>query len=253
MNEDENKSLFLGLLGIALLIVGIVTGGVWYFNLVGFNYLSQGILLILGLVVSFFAMIFVLGALGIIITLKRKRPVSLLYGPTRVVISYLFPLIIYLGRLMGFDKLEVQNSFIQVNNQLVNPERFNIRAEEVLMLLPHCIQQANCKYKVTHNLDNCRRCGECQIEGILELRDEYGINVGVATGGTLARKLVKELKPKVILAVACERDLTSGIQDIYPMPAIGVVNIRPEGPCINTLVDLDKLERSLNKILQGGK
>ena len=40
------------------------------------------------------------------------------------------------------------------------------------------------------------------------------------------------------MAVACERDLTSGIQDSYPIPVIGVLNERPFGPCRNTRVDL---------------
>ncbi|SJZ30926.1 DUF116 domain-containing protein [Selenihalanaerobacter shriftii] len=248
-NRNKDGKLFLGLLGTILLIVGVILGGIWYLNLVGINSIGQGILLITALLISIFALIVLLGVLGIIITLKREKPISILYGPTRIVISYLFPLIIYLGKFMGFDKLEIQNSFIQVSNRLVKPERLNIKPDKVLMLLPHCIQKATCKYKVTHDLDNCRRCGQCQIEDILELRDNYGINIAIATGGTLARKLVKELRPKAILAVACERDLASGIQDVYPMPVVGVVNIRPEGPCVNTLVDLNKLEETINKIL----
>jgi len=248
--QDTNKRLFLILLGLTLSLIGVVVVGIWYLNLVGLNTISQAILLVLGLIISLAAIIIIIGVLGIIITIKRDEPIPLLFIPMRIVISYLFPLIIYLGKLLGFDKLEVQNSFIQVSNQLVKPENLAVKPKDVLMLLPHCIQQAECQYKVTNNLDNCRRCGRCQIEDILEIRDQYGINVAVATGGTLARKIIKELRPKAILAVACERDLTSGIQDIYPMPVIGVVNIRPEGPCINTLVDLEKIETALNKIIR---
>lgn len=249
INQDKSRGLFLGLLVMTLVMIVMLVGSIWYLNLSGFDYVSQVILLVFALILTLFTILITLGVLGIIIALKRGQPIPLLHGPTRIVISYLFPLIIYVGKLIGFDKLEIENSFIQVSNQLVSPERLDIKPEEVLLLLPHCIQQAECEYKVTHNLDNCRRCGQCQIEDILELEEKYKINVAIATGGTLARKLIKEFKPKTVLAVACERDLTSGIQDIYPMPVIGVVNIRPEGPCINTLVDLEKLESKLNKIL----
>ena len=69
--------------------------------------------------------------------------------------------------------------------------------------------------------------------------------MGVATGGTLARQMVKEIRPKAIIAVACERDLTSGIQDVFPLPVIGVLNERPFGPCFNTRVDIKKVEAAI--------
>ena len=73
--------------------------------------------------------------------------------------------------------------------------------------------------------------------------------MGVATGGTLARQMVKEIRPKAIIAVACERDLTSGIQDVFPLPVIGVLNERPFGPCFNTRVDIKKVEAAILDIL----
>ena len=51
------------------------------------------------------------------------------------------------------------------------------------------------------------------------------------------------------MAIACERDLTSGIQDVYPLPAVGVMNLRPNGPCFNTHVDLDEFRRELENII----
>ena len=42
-----------------------------------------------------------------------------------------------------------------------------------------------------------------------------------------------------------ERDLTSGIQDVFPLPVLGVLNERPFGPCFNTRVDINKLEAAI--------
>ncbi len=61
---------------------------------------------------------------------------------------------------------------------------------------------------------------------------------------------MKELHPKLILAIACERDLASGIQDVYPLPAVGVLNIRPNGPCYNTTVDLTEVKEAINKYIK---
>ena len=74
--------------------------------------------------------------------------------------------------------------------------------------------------------------------------------MAIATGGTLARQAVKKVRPKAILAVACERDLTSGIQDVFPLPVIGVLNERPNGPCYNTRVDMKKVETAIQEFVQ---
>ena len=84
---------------------------------------------------------------------------------------------------------------------------------------------------------------------LLNLRDQYGIRVGVATGGTLARKYVKEYRPKAIVAIACERDLASGIQDCSPIPVLGVLNDRPFGPCFNTSVSIHGVVRAIKFFL----
>ena len=53
-----------------------------------------------------------------------------------------------------------------------------------------------------------------------------------------------------MLAVACERDLTSGIKDCYPLPVIGILNERPFGPCFNTVVDVSKIDEALRQVLE---
>ena len=80
---------------------------------------------------------------------------------------------------------------------------------------------------------------------MLALAHKYGCSFAVATGGTLARQMVQQARPKAIVAVACERDLTSGIQDVFPLPVLGVLNERPFGPCFNTRVDINKLEAAI--------
>lgn len=65
----------------------------------------------------------------------------------------------------------------------------------------------------------------------------------------MARQIVYKTRPKAVLAIACERDLMSGIQDVYPLPAVGVLNIRPNGPCYNTHVDIEAVKEELAKII----
>jgi hypothetical protein len=60
---------------------------------------------------------------------------------------------------------------------------------------------------------------------------------------------VVQRRPKLILAVACERDLSSGIQDTYPLPVFGILNFRPNGPCLDTNLPLDVLEQAIRRFM----
>ena len=54
----------------------------------------------------------------------------------------------------------------------------------------------------------------------------------------------------MIIAIACERDLLSGFKDVNThIPVIGFPNRRPEGPCKNTCVDLDRIEDAVKRCL----
>ncbi|MBC7075448.1 MAG: DUF116 domain-containing protein, partial [Syntrophomonadaceae bacterium] len=58
--------------------------------------------------------------------------------------------------------------------------------------------------------------------------------------------------PRGVVAVACERDLSAGIHDMGVLPVIGVLNCRPNGPCINTDVDVEAVEEALKTLCKGG-
>ncbi|HBG0081579.1 TPA: DUF116 domain-containing protein, partial [Clostridioides difficile] len=117
--------------------------------------------------------------------------------------------------------------------------------EDIIILIPHCIQENSCKLKVTNDIDNCKECGRCNIGELIKLKEKTNVKIFVATGGTLARKIIMDNKPKAVVAVACERDLTSGIQDIKKIPVLGVFNKRPNGPCVNTNVDIMDIEKAI--------
>ncbi len=149
----------------------------------------------------------------------------------------------FVGLFLKSKKELLQSFIIKLNNKLVIAER--PIAKRILLLLPHCLQVNECSIRLTHNILLCKRCGRCEIKDLIEIGDKYGISLFVATGGTLARRIVKEVMPEAIVAVACERDLSSGIADTYPIPVIGIPNERPFGPCLNTRVDLRLVKEAI--------
>jgi len=104
-------------------------------------------------------------------------------------------------------------------------------------------------HRMRNGLEDCRQCGACNIGPIRTLIAQYGIRAELATGGTSARKIILETKPELVIAVACERDLSSGIMDVKGLPVYGILNQRPNGPCRDTLVDIRELESMLQVFL----
>ncbi|MBI5025546.1 MAG: DUF116 domain-containing protein [Nitrospirae bacterium] len=146
--------------------------------------------------------------------------------------------------MFKIKKDRLQKLLIDTNNSLVFKSRPK-PAKRLLLLLPHCLQLSDCNIKITYNVYNCEGCGRCEIKDFTRIAKELGLELFVATGGTIARRVVVETRPEAIVAVACERDLSSGIIDTYPLPILGIINERPFGPCFNTRVDISEVKNAL--------
>src|SRR5438105_1142229 len=72
----------------------------------------------------------------------------------------------------------------------------------------------------------------------------YEVPVFVATRGQLARRVIRERRPRAVVAVACERDMTTGLRDVAgKLPVLGLTMRLPNGPCRDAMLDLDLMER----------
>lgn len=246
MFDHVRKRLFVGLISAGLIGSGLLLAAIWYFVAnPSRSMLHQALLLALGIMLVGGIVVASFGVGGIILSILYARDISALKGPIRVAVNIFFPLALALGRFFHIDKDRIKHSYIEVNNFLVKSKALRLSPGQILLLAPHCLQKSDCPYKITVKIDNCHRCGGCAVNDLLELRDKYGINMGMATGGTLARKFVRDYRPRGIVAIACERDLTSGIQDSTPIPVLGVTNERPFGPCFNTQIKLPLVEEAI--------
>lgn len=196
---------------------------------------------------AFMLVLLVVGGGLLLITLTALTGVDLLYPHFKrsITVSVLFPIAASLSQVLGINRNRLRTSFVKVNNALTKAQRKRIRGDRILILLPHCLQIDVCNRKITNTVFNCVQCGRCPVGDILELGKKYDLKLEVVNGGTLARRKVASFKPSAIVAVACERDLTFGIQDVYPIPVYGVINDRPHGPCINTCVDMAMIEKAI--------
>ncbi len=250
--KSSQVRTFVCLLLVSCVVLVGLAALLWWVPYVGLENIHPGLPLALGIVFCALVMFGLGGALTLVFTIIRGRNLFFNRRIRGVVIRILFPLLVVVGKCFGIGKEEVKKSFIAINNRLVLAEGGKVRPERLLILLPHCLQNHECGVRITGDISNCKGCGRCKIKDLVALSEEYGVPISVATGGTLARKIVVEKRPKVIIAVACDRDLTSGIQDSYPIPVFGILNMRPFGPCYDTDVDLDLVKQGIATFLNRG-
>jgi uncharacterized protein len=244
------KRIFVGLLAITCLILCFFIFLLWYVPLVGLKNIHSSLPFLYSGALAIFVFLMFFGGLLLVFTLLIGKDFFFSQKLRGIVAKVLFPFMILMGKLLGVSKGRVQQSFIELNNHLVRSNKHRSRPNKLLILLPHCIQDFDCQIKITGNIKNCKGCGRCKIRELIEIANQYQLKIAVATGGTLARRIIVENRPEAIVAVACELDLTSGIQDSYPIPVIGILNERPNGPCINTTVDIEKIRRAILDLIE---
>jgi uncharacterized protein len=119
----------------------------------------------------------------------------------------------------------VENAAVKVYNNLAVMRGRKVGEGELLLLIPRCLS------KVT-------------LDGVLGIAGKYGVPVFVATRGQLARRVIRERRPRAVVAVACERDMVSGLHDVAgKIPVLGLTMTLPAGPCKDASLDLGQLER----------
>jgi hypothetical protein len=127
----------------------------------------------------------------------------------------------------------VENAAVKVYNALALRRARKVETGELLLLIPRCLSRAT-------------------LDAVLGLAGAYGVPVFVATRGQLARRVIRERRPRAVVAVACERDMVSGLHDVAAkVPVLGLTMTLPAGPCKDAALDLASLEKYLQAFVKG--
>jgi uncharacterized protein len=118
----------------------------------------------------------------------------------------------------------VENASVKVYNALALLRGRKVGTGELLLLIPRCLSKDT-------------------LDGVLGIAGKYGVPVFVATRGQLARRVIRERRPRAVVAVACERDMVSGLHDVAgKIPVLGLTMTLPAGPCKDARLNLGQLE-----------
>ena len=130
----------------------------------------------------------------------------------------------FVARLFG-RRDWVEHAAIDVYNGLATRRGRRVGKGELLVLIPRCLSRQ-------------------ALEGVLEIAGRYEVPVFVATRGQLARRVIRERRPRAVVAVACERDMMTGLRDVAgKLPVLGLTMRLPNGPCRDAMLDLDVMDR----------
>lgn len=178
----------------------------------------------------------------------KKQEIIPFLNTRNIWLKYFVPVARSLSKRIGMNPDKLIRSCVSLNNNFILNMKTIKPISNIMILLPHCLQLHSCGMKLTSDIHNCKKCGRCVVSELIELSDNLKVDIFVASGGTMARRQIAEKKPDLILAVACERDLISGIRDSLPLKVVGVLNRRPEGPCRNTTVDAESIANLLKSV-----
>jgi len=119
----------------------------------------------------------------------------------------------------------VEHAAIAIYNTLAERRGRRVGKGELLVLIPRCLSKQ-------------------ALDGVLEIAGRYEVPVFVATRGQLARRVIRERRPRAVVAVACERDMMTGLRDVAgKLPVLGLTMQLPNGPCRDAAIDLGQMER----------
>jgi uncharacterized protein len=135
------------------------------------------------------------------------------------------------GEVFGVDRDWTGHASVVVYNRLAWARSRKVTANELLILIPRCLSRPS-------------------LDGVLEIAKRYNVSAFVATRGQLARRVIRERRPRAVVAVACERDMVSGLHDVAGrVPVLGLTMQLPNGPCKDASLDLERMEEFVRKFL----
>jgi hypothetical protein len=246
--ETESKEgpwLFFVAVGLALAGSALVIGIAWYLTAPRFAQLWGPLTwVIMGAAVAAITYL-AIEYVGVILTVWTGRPLLLPLSRRGRLGLRIIPIAMKLAKPLGKTADRMVHSFVRVNNAVVESLTGKV-AGPVLVLLPRCIQNADCKQPIVEDADSCKRCGKCPMAELLEIRARFeNVEYYVLTGGGVAVDIVRKVRPAAVIGVACERELLAGIESVGGLPVVGLANVRPEGPCLHTQVCIEDFEETL--------
>ena len=126
-------------------------------------------------------------------------------------------------------------------NRFFRQRILELKREEVVLFLPHCLRSKHCPAPSDHEGLHCIKCGQCIIATFVNAAESRGIKAFCVPGGSVLERLVEQYRPKGVLGVACRKEIDLGLRlqgsagllfQVFPLEREG---------CFETTVDPEEI------------
>jgi hypothetical protein len=148
---------------------------------------------------------------------------------------------------MGVDEKEFFQLYVKTKNSASKEKFASTPYSERILLLPQCLRSRECPAELGEYGYECQECGKCNLRKMIRLAKTLGYKGAfILPGGSIAQKILLEIRPKACLGVACFKELVLGSFLCEKLEVIGQGVALLRDGCVNTLVDWKSLNDALH-------
>lgn len=147
-----------------------------------------------------------------------------------------------LASIFGIRESLVDQIGIDIRNTLSSNAFAGIKAAERILVVPQCLRHPKCPARLDSRQGIlCKECGLCVIKELKGEAERLGYGFYAVPGGRFVERIVKTVKPKAALGVACYKDLNMAMHELGRSKFIvqGVPLVK-DG-CVGTEVNIREL------------
>ena len=147
---------------------------------------------------------------------------------------------------LGSDTDYLDEIYVTLKNHLNAKAFAAVPPYERILFLSHCMRKTpECPAEISEEGYICKRCGACDIAGIIDEADRLGYRTFIVPGGSMVFKIAEKYKPQACFGVACYYELEEAISKLA---RVGIptrsVPLSKTG-CVNTKVDVMRVIKTL--------
>ena len=148
---------------------------------------------------------------------------------------------------MGVDEKDLFQLYVKTKNGASREKFASTPYSERILLLPQCLRSRECPARLGEYGYECQECGKCNLKKIIHLAKTLGYKgTFILPGGSIAKKILLEVKPKASLGVACFKELVLGSFLCEKLEVIGQGVALLRDGCVDTIVDWKSLDDALH-------
>lgn len=157
------------------------------------------------------------------------------------------------AQFFGMGSNIVDQIGIEVRNHLNHKRFMKIKGNDRILVVPQCLRSVKCPARLDSSVGvACRDCGMCVIKELKAEADRLGYGFYIVPGGSFVERIVKSIRPKAALGVACHKDLNIGMHELARAECLVVgVPLIKDG-CVETNVNTKELLRVMRLGIEKG-